>query len=747
MDVRAYDRANPPADIAPHDLAYMMYTSGSTGQPKGVQIEHRALAAYCYADIDIYELTAHDRTLQFSTLSFDIAIEEIFPPLMMGGTVVVRPRARSSSENELLAIIQTYGVTAIHLATAYWHEWVDLMVASGTRIPDSLRLMVVTGEKVSAQHYQRWRTLCDHPVLWCNAYGPTEATVSATVFIPPDDWEGDNLPIGKPLKRYTAYLLDESQQQVEADATGELYLGGPALARGYHLRDDLTARAFVELTLDNGKVERLYKTGDLCRWLPTGDLEFGGRIDHQIKLGSFRIEPGEIEAALNQQASVLESLVTYEEIEGKKFLVAYVSHGDADCNVARLSDGLRERLPAYMVPSRYVRLSAFPKTINGKIDRDQLPPPSTAIAARSEGVVAARTPLETQLVSLWREVLNVPEIGIHDDFFALGGSSLLVTRVITQIKTTLDAEIPVRDFFANPTIASIARHLQSLSGESAESIDDAERARYRDQLPRIAVTYFQSGASSCFGVHYPPTATAPKSLRHAVLFCPPHGHEYVRSHRNLQQMAVQLAQHGFDVFRFDYVGTGNSQGDTLQIPQALEDIAAAQRWIRDAVNVDQVSVLGLRLGATLLSQVDTSGFSRVVFWDPIFQGQAYLTLLQKFHRTALTNLWRYPVIRTAQPDQLYGNACPPAWCRDVGRLQLVPTASSDSTLLLLSRGYLEAEDTAQAIDPNRFGAVAQTDDEIYWHEEHFTTSAFSSPQAFQIIRHMLTQGHARWKHR
>ncbi|MEZ6135326.1 MAG: AMP-binding protein [Pirellulaceae bacterium] len=183
----------PDAD----DLAYIMYTSGSTGKPKGVQIEHQALTTYCLADIEVYRLTAADRTLQFSTLNFDIAIEEIFPPLLIGGSVVIRPSQRGASSNELSEIIENYGVTAIHLATAYWHEWVDLMAACQARVPSTLRLTIATGEKVSVEHYRRWLRLCDHPVLWCNAYGPTETTVTCTVYIPPDDFAEDNMPIGQ----------------------------------------------------------------------------------------------------------------------------------------------------------------------------------------------------------------------------------------------------------------------------------------------------------------------------------------------------------------------------------------------------------------------------------------------------------------------------------------------------------------------------------------------------------------------
>ncbi len=275
----------------PDDLAYIMYTSGSTGMPKGVQIEHRALATYCEADQEIYRLTSQDRTLQFSTLNFDIAIEEIFPPLLTGGVVVIRPQGRSASHNELSSIIDQYRVTAIHIATAYWHEWVDLMVATASSVPASLRLVIATGEKVSVEHYHRWLSICKHEVLWCNAYGPTETTVTATVFIPNEQFSDKHMPIGKPLKGYQAYILDDQYRPLGLGETGHLFIGGPILARGYLNQPEKTAAAFLTVDLPVQGSTRIYRTGDLARWLPSGDIEYAGRVDHQIKVGSYRIEP------------------------------------------------------------------------------------------------------------------------------------------------------------------------------------------------------------------------------------------------------------------------------------------------------------------------------------------------------------------------------------------------------------------------------------------------------------------------
>ncbi len=729
------DIANPDISIAPDQLAYIMYTSGSTGRPKGVQIEHRALAAYSYADASEYELQSTDRTLQFSTLNFDIAIEEIYPPLLTGSTVVVRPRNRSDAQNELSDIVEKFDVTAIHLATAYWHEWVDLMRATGARVPESIRLMVVTGEKVSTEHFRRWLTLCDHEVQWFNAYGPTEATVTSTIFKPSADWQGDNMPIGKPLKRYTAHILDAELKPVGKDQTGELFIGGPGLARGYLNRPDLTEKAFVRWNSPTGEVT-IYKTGDLARWLPNGDIEFAGRIDHQIKLGSYRIEPGEIEAALNQHPATLESLITFDSIDGKKFLIAYVAHGDNDVTVDELFGHLKENLPAYMVPVRYLLLESFPKTINGKIDRKALPSPASSVVAGAGNYVAPRTELEKELAEIWTEVLNVPQVGIHDDFFSLGGSSLLVTRVITRLSSQLNQEIPVRDFFANPTVASIARHIGRLNQSDQASTDDEHEISraIRATLPRIQPQFFQSGDASLFGVHYAPVKN---KTSHAVVICPSYGHEYARAHRNLQQLGVQLARQGCDVLRFDYAGTGNSTGDeqTSTTDDWIGNIRDATSFTRELTDCERISVIGIRLGATLLSNCDNLNVDLRIYWDPVCHGKQYCEWLEDIHNNTLRNLTRFPVTRKASATpQAFGFELPKSRKQNLSNLKLAEPGFGCKTALLSSEGYERAEFAGQPGNGwTHQWHVVDTRDAIYWHEPTYTERAFSSPESFEAI--------------
>lgn len=737
-----------PSAIESESLAYIMYTSGSTGMPKGVQIEHRSMMAYCWADVDVYQLQPTDRTLQFSTLNFDIAIEEIFPPLLVGSAVVVRPRERSRSENELSALVDHYRISALHLATAYWHEWVDLMAASGQRVPRSLRMVLATGEKVSPSHYAKWLSLCDHSVLWCNAYGPTETTVTATVFIPGPDWNGESMPIGKPLPGYEAWILGAQDQPLGVGETGDLYIGGPALARGYLNRPEKNAEAFRYVDLPGLPQHRLYKTGDLARWLPSGDIEFAGRIDHQIKLGSYRIEPGEIEFHLASCPGVLDSLVVCEEVAGQRMLIAYIATGEQQVKLVAIADHLRSLVPSYMMPARYCTLASFPKTINGKIDRRALPPASQGVAARDRVVRQPRTTLERLLVTIWCDVLGLAEVGIDDDFFALGGSSLLVTRVIARIRQHYDLAIPVRDFFANPTIASIASQLQRrLGGIEAEggngSVDqDAESRELRRRLPIVHPFFFQVANRSLFAVHYAPPDGAQHVRSPAVLICGSLGHEYPRAHRNLQQLAVQLAQRGCHVLRFDYSGCGNSEEacEGGSVDAWCQEIEGAVAELQRLSEQDQLAFVGVRVGAALGAQTPTRLWKRMVLWDPVCDGSQWLALLDNFHQQALMSLHYYGAKREAKRGQLFGLCMSPQKEQGLGSLRIEPFLQRvEIPVLVIGSDRYWLHQTLPEGMSNQV-RVVNSGDAIRWDEAQYTESAFSSPCIQQEIVAFITAG-------
>lgn len=737
-------------EIRPDQLAYVMYTSGSTGRPKGVMIENIALTTYCLADIDAYNITDQDRTLHFSTINFDIAIEEIFPPLLTGGAVVVRPRQRVDSHNELSTLIRQYHVTAVHLATAYWHEWVDLILAYHDVVPQSLRLLIATGEKVSVEHFRRWNTICQHEMQWSNAYGPTEATVSSTVFTPNRFWSGEAMPIGKPLKRYEALILNEEGKRVEPGELGELFIAGPALARGYLNRPELTSKAFIQWLDDQGAPKRIYRTGDLARWDKQGDIEFAGRIDHQIKVGSYRIEPGEIESAINQYCGVSESLVVYEQMGNQKILVAFVakhfkSTDVQSCDLQSLDAQalamyLREHLPAYMIPQRFLFVARFPKTLNGKIDRNALPSVDQAIAPGTHSDHQELDKVEQELASIWSEVLQVSKIGLEDNFFFLGGSSLLVTRVIAKIKQRFNLELPVRDVFANPVLQSLAGFLKTTLGESEQQ--SLRAIRSASHIPKIEANFLASGDSQLFSIFYPARGTI---RNHPVLICGSVGHEYARSHRNLQQMAQLLSEHGFDVLRFDYSGTGNSSGDCGSwLPQHwCSDINNAASWLRNRVESARLSVIGLRIGATLLSNTISLGADRAIFWDPAVTGASFLATLTSFQRRAERDYVRYSIRRNAEPHQLYGLVSSDRALYELAKLRLnLQNEKTFARLSLLTTQNYWCEEVSRNHQYD-FGPVKnhhQVDDEVMWHFPQFTEKAFSSAKSYRwILNHLATE--------
>lgn len=730
-------------DLAGSDLAYIMYTSGSTGRPKGVLIDHTALTTYCLADIEVYRLQASDRTLQFSTLNFDIAIEEIFPPLLVGSCVVVRPRGRSTQANELSTIVRQYGVTALHLATAYWHEWVDLMKAMGDRVPESLRMVLATGEKVSVEHYRRWLGLCDQPMLWCNAYGPTEATVTSTVYVPEGDFQGDHMPIGKPLPGYEAFILSEDHRPLGIQETGLLFIAGPALARGYLNRPDLTEKAFTTVDLPERGATRMYRTGDLARWLPDGNIEFAGRIDHQIKLGSYRIEPGEIESVLSKHPQVRDSLVIFEQVAGQKHLIAYVATQDAKLKVEELVDYLRERLPVYMVPPRYVLIESLPKTINGKIDRTALPSPETSRTAAHNQYQAPRSELESKLCAIWQQVLHLERVGISDDFFALGGSSLLVTRVIAELSREFAIELPVRDFFANPTVSSAARHLEELLGR-APQVDPAELelelSRTRASLPILHSQFIGPSAQALFSVRYEPPPSYAQGGRHAILICQPYGHEYTRAHRNLQQLSLQLSREGFDVMRFDYCGTGNSSGssESCTLETMCRDAVTAAEHLRATSGCHTLSLLGVRLGALVAATASVPDVDNLILWDPLANGSQLLSTFDELHRYALESQTRFMrKVKHARPGQLFGHASSEAQRESFASAHL-PATCSCRNLALTSQGVLLNE---LALTERLLGwNWRPTTDDIYWWEPQVTELAFASPDTAQQIIQFLDSG-------
>jgi amino acid adenylation domain-containing protein/non-ribosomal peptide synthase protein (TIGR01720 family) len=459
--------ANPNSQVTPAHLAYTIYTSGSTGLPKGVLLTHQGLVNHCVAVAKQFSLQSSDRILQFSSISFDVAVEELFPSWLAGATVILRLEDMLPSSRDFLLSIAQQRLTVLNLPTAYWHQWVHELSLSNEPLPDTLRLVVVGGEKPSPTTFSNWRQLAGvNRICWLNGYGPTETTVTATVHQPETNpvTQGATLelPIGRPIANTEIYLLDDQMQPVPVGVPGEIYIGGAGLARGYLNRPDLTADKFIPNPFSPKAGTRLYKTGDLARYLPDGNIEYLGRLDDQVKIRGFRIELGEIERALAQHPAVQETVVAIrEDVPGNKRLVAYVViKGELASTIPDLHEFLKQKLPEYMVPAAIMLLESLPLTPNGKINRRALPEPDTARPELQEAFIAPRDSLELQLAQIWEDVLNVSPIGVTDNFFNLGGHSLLAVRLMAQVQQQFAQNLPLATLFQAPTIEQLATTLR-----------------------------------------------------------------------------------------------------------------------------------------------------------------------------------------------------------------------------------------------------------------------------------------------
>ena len=477
LDAQAEELARLPADDLRPDLdwarhpASLIYTSGSTGTPKGVLVPHGAMLNHASWAARCFAVRAGERLLQFASVSFDAAAEEIFPTLLSGATLVLRDDD-ALAPDRFGPWVQQQGIAVLNLPTAYWHAWVDWLSRSREALPSTLRLLVIGGERASRTRYAAWRALPGaDAVRWLNTYGPTEATVSATVFDParsPALHPEQELPIGKPLDGVRAYVLDAQRQPQPQGAPGELYLAGAGVALGYWQRDELNAAAFLADPFSADPAARMFKTGDLCRWRGDGQLEYLGRGDQQVKIRGFRIEPGEIEAALTRHAAVAAVAVLACAEAGQqsaRLVACLVASPEREPDFDPRAY-LRPLLPDYMIPSDFVWLPELPLTTSGKIDRNrlkalpQLAAPSAAAERPAQPSLPARDEIERGLAAIWAELLEVPEVGRRDDFFALGGHSLLALRSMALIRQRFGKSLPLSCMFQGATIEALAERLR-----------------------------------------------------------------------------------------------------------------------------------------------------------------------------------------------------------------------------------------------------------------------------------------------
>ncbi|MEH2206525.1 MAG: amino acid adenylation domain-containing protein [Nostoc sp.] len=480
--IATHRQNNPQTQVKPDNLAYVIYTSGSTGKPKGVMIEHGSLVNFTLSVADKYGMSNSDRVLQAATISFDAAAEEIYPCLTCGATLVLRTSEMLSSVSTFVQKCWEWKLTVLMVGTAYWQQLTSELAITNQTLPPSVRLLSTGGEKWLPEKLKLWQKCMDErsrlqnlpqPPMLMNGYGPTEATVLSTVYdlsqLVIEDIQPRQL-IGTAFDNVQIYILDAYLQPVPIGVPGELHIGGVGLARGYLKRPDLTDAKFIPHPFN--KSERLYKTGDLVRYLPDGNIEFLGRIDNQVKVRGFRIELGEIETVLVKHPQVSEAVVIdCDDIPGNKRLVAYVVTREKSQIKSQLRSFLKQKLPDYMVPSAFVILDALPLTPNGKVDRRGLPKPDQTRLDVEANYVAPHTQVERSIAAVWQEVLHLENIGIHDNFFEIGGHSLIATQIISRLRQVFQMDVSVRTLFEAPTIASFAECCEIIRGTVQEVQD------------------------------------------------------------------------------------------------------------------------------------------------------------------------------------------------------------------------------------------------------------------------------------
>ncbi|WP_338910501.1 amino acid adenylation domain-containing protein [Mycetohabitans rhizoxinica] len=443
------------AQLTARHLMYVIYTSGSSGAPKGVQNEHQALVNRLIWMQQAYQLTPADRVLQKTPFDFDVSVWEFFWTLMSGATLVVAAPDAHRDTAALTDLIIRQRITTVHFVPSMLEPFLR---SEGVQYCTSLKRLFCSGEALPGASVQLCRALLPDTQLY-NLYGPTEAAIDVTAWCCPADYAEETVPIGRPIANTCIYLLDRHGHLVPSGAVGELYIGGAGVARGYLNRPELTAACFLSDPFSTVPNARMYKTGDFARYLPDGNLEFMGRSDHQVKVRGYRVELSEIEAVLQRHPDVAQAIVAIrDDRQGHKQLIGYVvadPQGKNKLDAAGLRQHVAHHLPEYMVPVAVVLLDALPLTPSGKVDRRALPEPEV-VSSYSR---TPRSPQEQKLAELFAEVLDVQQVGIDDNFFDLGGTSLLAMRLVSRIRTALDVEFTIRTLFENLTVASLAQRL------------------------------------------------------------------------------------------------------------------------------------------------------------------------------------------------------------------------------------------------------------------------------------------------
>jgi amino acid adenylation domain-containing protein len=621
--LRRQSAENPSCRAMPETLAYVIYTSGSTGRPKGAMISHGGLTNYLLWCKTAYPVGEGEGAPFFSPLAFDLTVTSLFVPLLCAKTVFVVPE-EDSMESLYTSHCPDNGNTFVKLTPAHL-QLLNLSVTKETSRTWA-HSFVIGGEALTSDLVSSCRKNFPQARIF-NEYGPTETVVGCCAHEVRDiALLSGTVPIGRPIANTTMYVLNEEMEPMPVGVTGEIYIGGAGLARGYVGRPDLTAERFVANPFSATPGERLYRTGDLGRWLPDETIECLGRTDYQVKIRGYRVELNEIETVLEQQREIVQAAVAaLIDKSGEKFLVAYFVPADTTWNPGRdLKDRLKSRLPQYMVPNIYIRLKSMPLTTNGKIDRRALPPPDQYSSRIVPDYLGARDPFETKLVRIFEEVLNVRPVGIHDDFFELGGHSLLAARLTALVAASFETEVPVSALFDSPTVAKLAELLRNtktdIQSDSLVLIRDGGPCR-----PFFCV-HPMGGGVLC----YRPLAMSMPAGRRIYGLQVPDGVQPERIESSIEQIAARYNAAVLSAqAEGPYLLGGHSFGALIALEMAQQLMAAGKNvallavmdlgldWPRPPADADDAAILFHLFGPLLDSSIDD--FRKLRPWQKIFR--------------------------------------------------------------------------------------------------------------------------------
>lgn len=613
---------NLQVDTVPENLAYVIYTSGSTGNPKGVINQHNGIINRLLWMQDQYQLSDKDIVLQKTPYSFDVSVWEFFWPLIVGAKLVVAKPGGHQDVEYLQGLIHQKSITTLHFVPSMLQLFVDHAEPKECL---SIRQVFSSGEALPFNLQQQFFKFSRAKLH--NLYGPTEAAVDVTYWQCDPNYNKPLVPIGRPVTNTKIHVLDEQLRPVPIGSPGELHIAGIQVARGYLNRAELTQEKFIKNPFTDEPDSRLYKTGDLVRYLNDGQIEYIGRIDFQVKIRGLRIELGEIESKIAETASVKQCVVIVREDQpGDQKIVAYYQANNGDLvNKQTLRKVLTECLPNYMVPHVFVEIVEFPLSPNGKIARKLLPPPEITDLDLNDDFVAPESKVEILLAEIWRDLLGVEKISVYDKFIELGGHSLLALEAAFKAKELHQLDIDPASLIRD-TLEQVAANIE---GDSAIIRDNqGSRAEISYQ------PYYFGPNQELFGIYQPPRGNV--KAKGAVLLCSPIYLESLNTHLTYRQLSARLSESGFHVFRFDYYASGDSLGEDQQadVERWSQDIISAKKELIKRSGFNQISAVGFRFGATLASIGLGQGIDKLVLWEPVVNGHMYAEqLLFKYQET------------------------------------------------------------------------------------------------------------------